>query len=108
MRDDDHRPGGERRQQCCVQTLFGEHIDRRRRFVQDDDLWIGQQHPGDRETLSLPSGQSHASIAEDRIEPLLQGRNRPVELGDVQGPPEILVRALATEGEIRANAVIQE
>src|SRR5206468_8528589 len=47
---------------------------------------------GDRDPLTLPAGESHAAVADDRVVPVGELRDEGVGVGDLGGPDDLGVR----------------
>src|SRR5262249_47773664 len=54
----------------------------RRRFVEDEDLWRFQDHPGDRDALLLAAGELEAALADDRPIAVRQSDDEVVNAGE--------------------------
>ena len=54
--------------QCRLQLGFGDRIERARRLVENQDRWVLEQRPRDREPLALAPGQQPAALADARLE----------------------------------------
>ncbi len=57
-----------------VERVLDEHlarpVDVRRRLVEDEDAWVGEQRPRDRDQLALPGREPGAALAHDVVEPV--------------------------------------
>ena len=75
VRDDDGGPSFHQRVERGLHVALRFGVERRRRFVEDQDGRILQQRSRDRNPLPLTAGQSHAVGADERVEPLRQRVN---------------------------------
>ncbi|NIL78050.1 hypothetical protein RhoFasB10_04211 [Rhodococcus sp. B10] len=81
MREDDGRPVALSAQ--CVEDLrLGRGVDGGGSVVQNQDAWIGQQSPGERDALALTAGQRQATLADGGVVALGQFDDEVVCLGE--------------------------
>lgn len=72
MRDDDRRPVLAGLLECQLHFLLRVLVQRGRRFVEHEDLWLTDHSPGDGDTLLLATGKLVALEAADRLESLME------------------------------------
>ncbi len=70
-----HRAVGQALAQALVDRLLGGRVDGRRRVVEDQDARVGEQGPGQRHPLSLPTRQAEPAFPD-------RGVVAPRQLGD--------------------------
>ena len=61
--------------QRILNVVFGHIIQRRGRFVQNQDWWIFQKDPCNRDALLLSAGQLDAALADEGVVALRQGHD---------------------------------
>ena len=67
--DDHERAVGGDRIDGLAHALLVHTVERRRRFVEQQDRGVGQQRAGDRESLTLTAGEHHAVLADGSLDP---------------------------------------
>src|SRR5689334_14389753 len=67
MRDDECRTSVPQRIQPFLDQRLALTVQARRRFVEQEDRWIGEKGSRDRDTLALSSRQLHATLADDGL-----------------------------------------
>ena len=67
VRDDEHRAAGEQPVDGLLHEPLGLGVERRRRFVENEDRRIDEQRARDGETLPLAAGEPRAALAEDGV-----------------------------------------
>src|SRR5688572_23619591 len=72
VRDDEHRASGEQALDGLLDESLALGVERRRRLVENQDRWVGEERAGDRDALPLATGEARAALAEDRLVPLGQ------------------------------------
>src|SRR5882672_7002397 len=65
----DHEDGAMRHQPIdrFLHEALGLGVERAGGFVEDEDRWIAQQRPGNRDALPLPAAEPRAALAEQRV-----------------------------------------
>ena len=73
VRDEDRDDIGRRRDVAhrAADLFFGERVERRRRFVEHQEMRPAEQRARDREALLLAAGDLHAAFADHRVESLV-------------------------------------
>src|SRR4051812_11767245 len=72
MRDDQRRPFAEQVFHCRLDQPLALGVETRRRLVEHDDRWIAQEHAGDRDALTLATGELDSALANLCVETLRQ------------------------------------
>ncbi len=70
---------------------LGRRVDRAGRVVQDQHAWIGQQGPGQRDPLPLPTGEGQPPLTDHRVVATVQRRDEAVGLGRPGGGLDLFV-----------------
>src|ERR1700728_4949993 len=79
------------------------------RLVEDQDRAIANDGPGNSNSLSLPTRQRQAALADQRIVTLRHRANEVVSVGKLRGLDDLSVRcAWATVGNVRFDASMEE
>ena len=99
---------GEELPQGLMQLALGLGVQGGGRLVEDDDLGVCEDHARHRQTLALATGEPHPAAPEQGVEPLVQGGDDVVELGDPQCLPKAGVRDLAPQGQVHAHRVVEQ
>src|SRR5206468_4868007 len=60
---------------------------------------------GDRDPLTLPAGESHAAVADDRVVPVGELRDEGVGVGDLGGPDDLRSEEHTSELQSRSDLV---
>ena len=81
MGDDQRRPVGRDVIQCFLDVALGFGVERRGGFVEDENRGVFQDGAGDRQTLSLPAGEQHAVLADQRVEAQWQSIDKLIGVG---------------------------
>src|SRR5215210_7410917 len=64
MRDDEGRPRAEEGPQRALDLPLRADVDRRRRFVEDEDARVGQEGAGEGDELTLAEREARPALAE--------------------------------------------
>ena len=72
VRDDERRPSREEPAQAALDAPLGADVDRRGRFVEDEDPRIGEQRARERDELALAEREPEAALADLRVVPVRQ------------------------------------
>ena len=84
-------------------------IHRRQRLVQDQDRRIPQERACNGNPLSLPPGQAHAALTDDRVVPLRQPCDEFVGIGVASGRVELLLRRVRlAHTEVLGHRAVKE
>ena len=67
MRNDEGGPVAHQVGECLLHEPLGFGVERRGRFVEDEDRRVLEDRPRDRQPLPLPAGQALAAFADPRI-----------------------------------------
>src|SRR5699024_6802402 len=106
VRDDE---GGAARAQF-IHRLLDEHlsagVDRAGGLVQDEDLGVGEEGPGDGQQLALPGGEGGRILVDDRVVSLGEGADELVDVGGPGGGEELLPGDLAAFGHAVAKVLL--
>ena len=70
VRDQQHAAVVGRRQDVAHEHLGRLGIEVRGRLVEHEHRCVGEERPGDRQALTLPSGELRAVLADERVEPV--------------------------------------
>src|SRR5215470_2332083 len=70
--DHEHRPALEHGPHVLLDDALGLVVERAGGLVEDEDAWIGDERPGDRQPLPLTAGERGAALADDGIVALRQ------------------------------------
>src|SRR3954470_10924626 len=93
----------------ATDLLLGERVQRRRRFVEHEEMRIPQQRPRDRETLLLAARHLHSALADDGVETLVRARQQGVRRRLAQHLEAFFVRGMRIdELEILADGAREE
>ena len=101
-------PGGaaEDPAQRLLDELLGVHVERGEGVVEDEDPWLGEDGPGQRETLPLAAREGVPLLADAGVEPPRQVADE-AGLGDVEGLVDLGVGGVdAAEGEVLPGAAV--
>lgn len=77
MRDHERGPAFHESPQRLLDKDFALRVQCAGRLVEQQDRRITQDRPGQRDSLLLPAGQLHATLADHRLESVWQGRRPP-------------------------------
>ena len=67
VRNDERRSAFEQGSQRGLDELFAFGVEIARRFVEDEDLRVGEDGAGDGKALALPAGEFEAAFADERV-----------------------------------------
>src|SRR5215472_18593706 len=76
VRDDDRRAVAHQRVERAAHLRLADRVEMRGRLVEDQSRRVLQERAGDRDALALSAGELHATLTDDRIEPLGQARDK--------------------------------
>ena len=109
VRDDEHRATGEQSIDCFLHEALRLNVERRRRFVENENRRIGKQRTGNRETLTLTARQPRAALAEVGVPPFGQVMDETEGVRGCRCGIELFLRGVdATEGDVGAHSVVEE
>ena len=81
----------------------------RGRLVEDDQPRVGEERPGDRESLALAAAQSDAVLADRRVVAHREGRDEGVGAGLARGRPESVVRRVGPgQAEVVGDRAVEQ
>ena len=84
-------------------------VERRGRFIEDEDRGIPQDRAGDRDPLLLAPREPEAARTDDGVETVWEALDESVDAGDAERTPQLGVRrARSGELEVRADGVVNE
>ena len=107
--DDDRRPPAHHLAQARADPGLGRRVDRGRRVVEDEDARVDEQRPGDRDALSLTSGQCDAPLPDDGVVAVWQLENELVGLRGLRGCLDRLERRVGhAERDVVADRCREE
>ena len=109
VRDQQHAAVVGRRQDVAHEQLGRLGVEVCGRLVEHEHRCIGEERPGDRQALTLPSGELRSLLADERVEPVGQRRDPLAEAAAVERILELGVRGLrAREGEVRTDGRVED
>ena len=88
--DHDGRVPGDRLERGPQARVRGQ-VQGREGVVEQVDLRVVDERPGDRQALGLAAGDVRAALGDRRLQPFRQCGDEVLGLGDLQRPPELLV-----------------
>src|SRR5690606_30896493 len=88
--------------------LFRFGIQCRGGFIQNQNRWVLQNGPGNRNTLSLPTGEFGTTVSYHRLIPAWLLHDKRVSIGYFGGHFHLLPGGFYTEGDIFKNGVIEK
>src|SRR5690606_37741791 len=80
VRDDERRAPLRQFQQRLLNRRFGLGIQRGRRFVENQDGGVLEEHARDSNTLLLPAAQLHAALTDQRVHAFGKRRDKAIHL----------------------------
>ena len=89
--DDHHGRVAGVRSQRGPQPRVGREVERRERVVEQVDLRLDHQRPGDAQPLALAAGDVGAALGDRRLQALRHGLDEVAGLGDLERVPQLLV-----------------
>ena len=89
--DDDDGGVGRVRLQGQPQAGVGGQVERRERVVEEVDLGLADQRPGDRQPLALTAGHVRAALLDAGLEAARHRPHEVVGLGDAQRLPHLVL-----------------
>ena len=92
--DDHRRPAAQQRVERLLDQDLAGAVDVRRRLVEDQDAWIGEQRARDRDQLPLAGREPDAALADDVVETAVEPRRDPVDADRVRRRGDLLVGGL--------------
>src|SRR5215470_10720308 len=72
-----------------LDVVFGEAVQVGGGLVQNDDLRVAQDDPGDRQPLFFPAGQPVATLADDSVVAVGQGADELVQVRRLRGAGQV-------------------
>ena len=85
VRDDDGGAALHHFVQRRLHMLFGDRVQRRGGFVENQDRRVLQQRPGDGDALPLSAGEQHAVVADHGVDALRHGLDEGLGMGAAHG-----------------------
>src|SRR5574343_562861 len=80
--------------QRFLDFFLGGAIDRRCRFVQNENLRVDQQSTGNRDTLTFTAGERLTPFADDGIIAMRQAQNKVVRMGSTGRGHNLFTRSI--------------
>ena len=106
--DHDRSIGDARRQRRPEACLCGE-VERREGVVEDIDVGLYDERPGDRQALALPARDVRAALVDLAVEPVGHRLHEAGGLGDVERVPELGVGGFGpAEAQVRRHRAGEE
>ena len=96
VRDNEGGAAAHRKQRRRLQLPRARRPRLGRRFIQNDKPRVLQQDPGQRQVLRLSGSELVAVITQDRLDPVVQGRDLAVRPHGHEGCRHLLVRRIRT------------
>ena len=72
------------RAESVANQRFTLAVQARRRFIENEDSWIGEHGARDGDALALTARQLHAALADDRVVALLESIDELVAVRDLR------------------------
>ena len=94
VRNDEGRPPMHQFAQALLDEGLAFGVQVGSRFIQDDDLGVGQYGAGDGDALPLPAGKLDAPLADQRIQAVFEAVGEFVDVGGPDGLLQLLLRGL--------------
>ena len=91
--------------------MLGHVVERRRRLVEDEHAGPPVERAGEPDALPLATGEPHAALADDGVEPLGQIRKQVVELrhaDDLADPGHVDVVSGDPERDVGGKCVVEQ
>src|SRR4051812_9953415 len=91
VRDDECRSAFEQLGEGLLDQLLALGVEAAGGFVEDEDLWVGEDRAGDAETLALAAGELKAALTDERVVPVGETLDELVRVGTSGGVEDLLV-----------------
>src|SRR5271165_2116091 len=107
--DDDRGAALAQRAQRLLDRLLGLGIERRSRFVEEDEWGVLEKGAGDGDALALPAGELHAVLAARRVVPALESHDEVVRISRLGGGDDfLLARAWPAHRDVVAHRTLEQ